>query len=114
VYGALELVTVLRRPRNYRDIIIKSSDVPSVQFTPIVICCNISVGCPVCTVVRQRSGRGPGVVPQVPGVAKREGPDAGVGPVLPRLPADHQAAASGRFSQNVDDQSNSSNVGIIR
>lgn len=42
---------------------------------------------------------GSGLVQEVHALRQREGPDAGLGPVLPRVPAHLQAAAAGGRSQ---------------
>lgn len=42
-----------------------------------------------------RPDGGAGLVQKVHAIRKREGPDAGLGPVLPRVPQDLQTAATG-------------------
>lgn len=53
--------------------------------------------CPMCSGVRQGPDGGSGLVPEVHALRQREGPDPGLGPVLPRLQEDLKAATSGEW-----------------
>ena len=48
--------------------------------------------------LRARLDGSPGVVQEIPEIRECEGPDAGLGPVLSRLPQDLQTAATGSKS----------------